>query len=182
MRAPCVIVVAAMFAMVAAGASTAAPKSSLVGRWQTVRTCQGLVDALRNADLLRLAPSVVGDYFPNQAPTDLAKKNKICADAKPQFHSHFFTVDGKFGSLDQHGQQVDDGTYKLLSTKTVKINGGTFRFAIQGKTTLMLTPLLTSAEKQAALAKPLDFSTAGWMVAVSYLGHPWKRVACGTWC
>ena len=123
----------------------------------------------------------MGDYFPNQQPTDLAKKRNICDGAKPQLHSHFFTVDGKFGSLDQHGKQVDDGTYKLLSTNTVKINDGTFRFRIQGKT-LMLTPLLTSAEKQAALAKPLNFSTAGWMVAVSYLGRPWKRVACGTWC
>jgi hypothetical protein len=124
---------------------------------------------------------VVGDYFPNVQPTTLAKKKNVCAGAKPQIHSHFFTADGKFGSLDQHGTQVDDGTYRLLSTDTVKINDGTFRFRIQGKT-LMLTPLLTTGEKQAALAKPLDFSTAGWMVAVSYLDHPGKRVACGSWC
>jgi hypothetical protein len=181
MRARYVIVVVGLFVLAAAGVSTAAPESPLVGRWQTVRTCQGLVDALRKTRLVPLAPAVVGDYFPNQQPTTLAKKKNVCAGAKPQIHSHFFTVDAKFGSLDQHGKQVDDGTYRLLSTNTVKINDGTFRFRIQGKT-LMLTPLFTTGEKQAALAKPLDFSTAGWMVAVSYLDHPWKRVACGSWC
>jgi hypothetical protein len=30
-----------------------------------------------------------------------------------------------------------------------------------------------------ALAHPLQFSTAGWMVAVAYPGHTWKRVPCG---
>jgi hypothetical protein len=64
---------------------------------------------------------------------------------------------------------------------TVKIGngdtGGSFRFRIQGKT-LMLTPAL----KQAALAKPLDFSEAGWMVAVALNGKPWNRVACKQWC
>ena len=181
MRSRYVMVAAAVIAAAAAQASTAAKSSPLVGRWQTVRTCQGLVDALRKTSLTPLAPAVIGDYFPTQTPADIAKKPNICTDAKPQRHSHFFTADGKFGSLDQSGKQVDDGSYQLLSASTVKINDGTFRFRIQGKT-LMLTPLLTAAEKRAALAKPLDFSTAGWMVAVSYFGHPWRRVACGSWC
>jgi len=128
---------------------------------------------------------MVGDYFPNQQPSDLAKKKTLCSGAKPQVHSHFFTRDGKFGSLDQHGQQVDDGTYRLLTPTTFKITNadvrGTYRFRIQGGT-LMLTPIITAEQKQAALAKPLDFSPAGWMVAVSYLGHPWHRVACGSPC
>jgi hypothetical protein len=46
----------------------------------------------------------------------------------------------------------------------------------------MLTPLLTSALKREALADPLDFHAAGWMVAVAYSGHAWKRVACAKWC
>src|SRR2546425_442929 len=172
MRSRCVMVIAAVVAAAAAQASTAAKPSPLVGRWQTVRTCQGLVDDLRKARLTPIAPAVVGDYFPTQTPAALARKKSICAGAKPQRHSHFYTGDGKFGSLDQHGKQVDDGSYQLLNANTVKINDGTFRFRIQGKT-LMLTPLLAAAAKQAALAKPLDFSTAGWMVAVSYFGHPW---------
>ena len=68
------------------------PMAPIVGRWATTKTCSGVVQALKRVHLLRLAPSVVGD----------------CRGAKPQRHSHFFTRDGFFGSLDQTGQQVDD--------------------------------------------------------------------------
>lgn len=174
------VAVALMAATVAQAARTVKP-SPLVGRWQTVRTCQGLVDSLREAGLVALAPAVVGDYFPNQAPAELAKKTHLCSGAEPQLHSHFFTANEKFGSLDQHGQQVDNGSYRLVNAHTVRINDGTFRFRIQGKT-LKLTPLLTTAEKQQALTNPLNVTTAGWMVAVSYLGHSWRRAPCGSWC
>ena len=164
----------------AAQASHSKPPA-LVGRWQTSRTCEGLVVALAKFGLAALAPGVVGDYFPNQSPAELAKKTNVCAGSKPMLHSHFFAANGKWGSLDQHGNQVDNGTYHVLTANTLKINDGTFRFRIQGKT-LMLTPLITAAEKQAALAKPLNFSTAGWMVAVSYWGHAWRQVPCGSRC
>lgn len=160
--------------------SSQARTSPLVGRWQTVRTCRGLVVALQKYGLSPLAPSVVGDYFPNTTPARLMKKTNVCSGAKAQRHSHFFTADGRFGSLDQHGRQVDDGTYRLITPTTVKINNGLFRFRIQNGT-LALTPLLTKAQKKRALADPLKFSTAGWMVAVSYVGS-WRRVPCGRWC
>lgn len=160
--------------------SVSAKSSPIVGRWQMVRTCQKMVGALQAVGLRPLAPVVVGDYFPNQTPQQLAKKKNLCQGAKPQIHSHFFTADGKFGSVDQHGKQVDDGTY-AVSGSTLKIGAGSFRFRIQGKT-LMLKPLLTSALKQEALADPLGFHPAGYMVAVAVQGHPWNRVACSTWC
>jgi hypothetical protein len=176
--------VAMMVGVVAAHSAVARSSSPIVGRWQTVRTCQGLVVDLQKVGLRALAPGVVGDYFPNQTPQVLAKKKDLCQGAKPQIHAHFFTSDGKFGSIDQHGQQVDDGIYKV-SGSTLTINNrdvkGSFRFRIQGMT-LMLAPLLTSALKQEALADPLNFHPAGWMVAVAYNGHPWQRVACGKWC
>ena len=59
-----------------------------------VRTCQNMVGALQAAGLRPLAPGVVGDYFPNQTPQQLAKKKNLCQGAKPQIHSHFFTADG----------------------------------------------------------------------------------------
>jgi hypothetical protein len=179
--AVCGVGLALVLAVTGTQASAAPTTTNLVGRWQTVRICQDLVNDLRKVGLVALAPAVVGDYFPNQTPAELARKSNLCSGAKPQRHSHFFTADGKFGSLDQHNQQVDDGSYELLGAHKVKINDGSFRFRVQGKT-LMLTPLLTAAEKQQALAHPHTFSTAGWMVAVSYLGHSWRRVPCGTWC
>jgi hypothetical protein len=174
-------VVAVVLLIVQSGAAKPSP---LVGRWQTVRTCQDMVGALKAAGLGPLAPGMVGDYFPNQNPQQLAKKKNLCQRAKPQAHSHFFTTTGAFGSVDQHGEQVDDGTYQVNGS-TLKIGNadvsGSFRFRIQGKT-LMLRPLLTPALKQEALADPLNFHPAGWMVAVALNGKPWNRVACKTWC
>jgi hypothetical protein len=100
---------------------------------------------------------MVGDYFPNQTPQQLAKKKNLCQGAKPQTHSHFFTANGAFGSVDQHGEQVDDGTYQVNGS-TLKIGNsdvsGSFRFRIQGKT-LMLRPLLTTALSRSRAPKAL---------------------------
>ena len=188
MRPKNFILIAALAMMVSAVTGQSAvlrtTSSPIAGRWQTVRTCQGVVVDLQKMGLRAVAPVVVGDYFPGQTPQALAKKKTICQGARPQIHAHFFTSDGKFGSIDQHGQQVDDGLYKV-SGSTITIGNsdvkGSFRFRIQGRT-LMLTPLLTSALKQGALADPLNFHPAGWMVAVAYPGHAWQRVACGKWC
>lgn len=184
MRSVRVLGVVVLVLLVAVQSGVAAKSSPVVGRWQTVRTCQGLVAALQAAGLRPLAPGLVGDYFPNQTPQQLAKKKNLCQGAKPQVHAHFFTSDGKFGSLDQKGKQVDDGRYQVSgSTLTIGNSdvSGSFRYRIQGKT-LMLKPLLSPALKQAALADPLNFHAAGWMVAVAINGQPWNRIACKTWC
>jgi len=80
--------------------STAAPAPELVGRWQQVHDCPTLVAALDDAGLGKIAPAMIGDYFPQSPPQQLAKKSDPCAGAKPQKHAHFFTEQGMFGSLD----------------------------------------------------------------------------------
>ena len=87
-----------------ASASTIA-RTSIVGRWQTTRTCQGLVAALGYAT----------------AAAWLAAKTHLCAGAQPQLHSHFFTRDGSFGSLDQNGSQVDNGVYRVINNHVLSI-------------------------------------------------------------
>jgi hypothetical protein len=47
---------------------------------------------------------------------------------------------------------------------------------------LILHPVITDAALHRALAHPLEWSPAGWQVAVSYEGLPWKRVTCEGWC
>jgi hypothetical protein len=174
--------------LASAPSAPALAKAPFFGRWQTIRTCSGLVQALRNANLRPLAPGVVGDYFPNQTPQQLARKRHLCRGAKPQRHSHFFTRDGLFGSLDQFGQQVDDGTYHIIGARTVHIGnpdvGARFHYQVRpaddGKV-LALQPVITRRMRDDALAHPLDFSAAGWAVAVAYTPHKWKRVPC-PWC
>ena len=165
-----------------AGDSPAA-KASIVGRWQQTHKCTWLVHALKTAHLRPIAPAMVGDYFPDKTPQQLARKRHVCRGATPQRHSHFFTSDGGFGSVDQHGQQVDDGPYRVINGRTVKIGNVRFHYRITaGDEVLALQPVITNRMRREALADPLEFSDAGWSVAVAYPGHTWKRVSCGPWC
>lgn len=161
--------------------SSARPVSQLVGRWEQVHTCATLVASLQDAGLGKIAPAVAGDYFPNSSPKELAAKNDVCSGAKPQRHAHFFTEDGAFGSLDQNDQQVDDGSYTIVDDHVVQIGDGLFEYTINDDT-LALRPTIHSSALAQALDHPLAFSVAGWQVAVSYGGQPWKRVDCDGWC
>jgi hypothetical protein len=163
------------------GATANPAASSIVGRWQQSHTCDQLVSALNTLGLGSLAPGVVGDYFPDQTGEELAAKPDICSGALPQLHSHFFTGSGLFGSLDQFKNQVDDGTYVIVDSNTFMIGDATFDYSIHGGK-LALTPRITDQQRQEALSNPWNFSTAGWMVAVTYPGTTWNTVACQGWC
>jgi hypothetical protein len=176
---------AALLAILAlpAGATTDAARSSpLVGRWERVTTCKELVSALTTAGLRKTAPAMLaGNGFVPGTPKQLAAKTNICKGAVPRRHSHFFTAAGQFGSVDYNGQQVDDGSYRLLDARTVRISDGKFHFRIAGRE-LRLQPVISAAARRKALAQPLQFSTAGWQVAMAFPGHAWKRVPCAQWC
>jgi hypothetical protein len=162
--------------------SNTTPEVPLVGRWEQTHTCQALVQALTKAHLLATAPVVVGDYFPNSNPRSLAAKNDLCSGATPQIHSHFFTADGMFGSLDQDDNQVDDGSYEIINAHALRIGDATFDFTITNGNTLILKPVIIAADRHQALSNPFKFSTAAWQVAVTYGGLPWKRTECEGWC
>jgi hypothetical protein len=166
----------------AAGTTSGARAPALVGRWERVTTCQELVAALRKAGLGATAPAMLaGNGFVPGTPQQLARRANICKGAVPRRHSHFFTGAKQFGSLDWKTMQVDDGPYRIVNASTVRIGEGTFRYRIaSGK--LTLTPVISAAAKRQALVQPLKFSVAGWMVAVAFPGHTWKRVPCAGWC
>jgi hypothetical protein len=173
---------AGVITLPAAATTSAGRSSALVGRWERVTTCQELVSALAKAGLRKTAPAMLaGNGFVTGTPKQLARKANICKGAVPRRHSHFFTAMGQFGSVDYNGKQVDDGMYRLPDPRTVRINDGTFHFRISGAE-LRLEPVISAAARRKALAKPLQFSTAGWQVAVAFPGHAWKRVPCAGWC
>lgn len=190
------LIVAATLVSVACQASTAAPtaapaqptgsgpsdeaSSPIVGRWMQVHTCDQLVAGLEANGLGAVAPAVVGDFFPDASPEELAAKDDLCAGATPQRHYHFFDQVGLFGSIDQHGQQVDDGNYSLDHDR-LEIGEGAWRVTIAGNE-LSLEPDISRAQRKQALAHPLDWSLAGWIVAVAYPGSTWRRVPCDGWC
>jgi hypothetical protein len=164
----------------AAPATTAATEE-LVGRWEHMNECPQLTKALAEEGLETIAPSVAGDYFPNSTPKQLTNKDDVCDGAEGFVHSHFFTDSGTFGSLTEDLEQVDDGTYEILGGGRFRIGDVVFRYEIEGDE-LSLSPVITPAMKKEALAHPLEFSDAGWSVAVSYPGQVWKRVDCSGWC
>ena len=172
----------AILALPAGAATDATRATAIVGRWERVTTCQELVSALTKAGLRKTAPAMLaGNGLVPGTPKQLAAKPDICKGAVPRRHSHFFTGAGQFGSVDYNGQQVDDGTYRLLNARTIRIGEGTFHFRITGRE-LRLQPVISAAARRKALAQPLQFSTAGWQVAVACPGHAWKRVPCAQWC
>lgn len=170
----------------AAGQPTSPAKvPPLVGRWQKVTTCQQFVQSLRQVGLEKLAPVMIaGNGLVPGTPAQLAAKTNICEGAVSRVHSHFFTRSGGFGSLDWDRNQVDDGPYTIIKAGSFRIGPrAVFRYRIVDGKRLSLTPVLTTAAKQKALADPLAFSEAGWMVAVSLpAGGAWKRVPCAGWC
>jgi hypothetical protein len=189
LRSHLIIVMATLLALTALGVGVASAhkaSSSIVGRWGQTHRCSWLVQALKEDHLRPIAPSVVGDYFPNKTPRQLARKKHICRGADPQRHSHFFTSDGDFGSVNQHGQQVDDGRYRVIDAHTLKIglpDGPKFHYQITDYgAALALDPVITRHMRHQALAHPLRFSKAGYAEAVAYHGHTWASVPCGKWC
>lgn len=166
----------------ASSVSSASSASPVVGRWQQRHSCGQLVVALKANGLEKVAPAIVGDFFPNNTPQQLAKKGShICDGAAPQLHGHFFTNTGSFGSLDQNGKQVDNGKYEVVDNHVMQVNDGRFEYRVANGA-LVLKPLISATDRKAALAAPYDFSTAGWQVAVTYEGLPWQSVPCQGWC
>lgn len=161
-------------------------EAAIVGRWERVHACTELVSALEEAGLGDVAaPIVAGDYYSDGSAAELAAKDDLCEGAKPPFvHSHFFDASGRFGSLDENENQVDEGPYEVVDDRTIRIGGNqgvTFNYEIEGDT-LTLSPVLTEAMVEEALANPTEITDATRAVAVAYPGQEWKRVPCKTWC
>jgi hypothetical protein len=94
-----------------------------------------------------------------------------CKGAVPRKHSHFFTADGKFGSRDWNGEQVDDGTYEVIDDRTFVVSKEfpevTFHYVIEGDA-ITLDPVIPDS--------CLTFRCL-WSVAVAYPGRTWRRVS-----
>jgi hypothetical protein len=163
-----------------AGAVVPGHHVPMVGIWGQTHRCRLLVDALNRQGLGPVAPGMVGDFFPDQTFDELAAKPDLCSGATPQRHYHFFTSNGLFGSFDQRWNLVDYGPWTIVDSDTFRIRRATFDFTIRGDI-LTLIPRITDAQRDAALADPTAFSTAGWMVAVSYPGTRWEGLPCD-WC
>ena len=162
----------------AAPSSATPPSTSLVGVWERVTHCQDYVRAMTAAGFPEAASETAAEFV-HVTPPGVADEEHPCRGALPRGHSHFFTSDGQFGSLDEFGNQVDEGTYAIVGPNTLVIPYGfeegppilvTFHYRIHGNT-IAFDPVI-----------PSDCSTsrcreaAAWSIAVALPGKNWRRV------
>jgi hypothetical protein len=110
----------------------------LVGEWQRVNRCRPFVRAFKKAGLEQLAPEwLVGGGYRSGSIKQVAKDPHPCRGAKAFKHSHAFYPDGKFASFTARGQQVDNGTYKIIDNRTFRLLGAPgfkVRYSVTGDT------------------------------------------------
>jgi hypothetical protein len=156
-------------AATAAPSTSTAPVSSIVGTWTRVNSCQRFVQALKQAGLLDLAPEwLIGAG--NFKSKDQIDRTHWCRGATEVEHSHFFTEAHGFGSYDETGAQVDDGTYKLVDDHTITFGGeATVHFRASGDTLRfdVVVPARCKGECREHTA---------WAISAFYPG-PFKRVS-----
>jgi hypothetical protein len=156
------------------------PVEPLVGEWARTLQCPELVSAMVDAGFRDYLPDLVwGSFFWPQIQTfeEFRFDPKApCKGARPRLHSHFFTADGVFGSRDQNGEQVDDGTYEIVGDNEVVINDVTFHYEIVGDT-ITFDPVLPDCSPASS---PISLSDpcfpAFWSIAVASPGGAWERV------
>lgn len=155
--------------VVTSPSASATATEPLVGEWIGVHDCDRIVAALRTAgfDESVVIEAVVGNALVPGATSvdDLTDPANPCSDAVPREHGHFFTASGLFGSTDHNGQQVDDGTYRVVDGDTLSINGTEFGYAIDGDS-LTLEPLVADG--------CITFE-CGWSIMVAMAGEPLER-------
>lgn len=146
--------------------------ADLVGEWERETRCEEIVSALKDAGLEQWIPEVAAGFVPGvTGPGAVDDPANPCGDAVPLRHSHFFTAEGQFGSRDQDGAQVDDGTYRIVDEGTFVVSKEfpdvTFHYEIEGDS-ITFEPVIPECSP--------DCFEAAWSVSVAFPGHPWQRV------
>jgi hypothetical protein len=154
-----------------AAAASASSQTALVGTWR-VTTCTELVTGLRNAGLKKFVLEFVAGngFIPGiTRPDQIKDPTHPCKGAVPRRHSHFFTRDRRFGSLDWRGRPVDDGTFRLVNSRTVVIFKEfpevTFHFRIRANR-ITFAPVISQG---------CSTFRCAWANSMAYPGKTWQR-------
>jgi dipeptidyl aminopeptidase/acylaminoacyl peptidase len=110
---------------------TTSEVSAIVGSWHRSQTCSEMLAAFEAAGLAESHVGwLQGNFFGGEpGPTE----GDVCAGAQgPLEHSHFFTDEGAFGSLDESGEQVDDGDYVVVDEDTLAFPSHATEFGFDG--------------------------------------------------
>lgn len=157
-----------------ATATAAPPQPALVGSWLGAHNCQRIADVLGAAGMeSQVLPNIVENgLLPGVTdPDEVPDPADPCDGSIEVAHSHFFTAGGLFGSRDQHGQQVDDGSWSLVDENTFAINGtNLFDFVIEGDELRMKPASVGSCPADSTAWCP-----EAWKLMVAMPGLAWTR-------
>ena len=145
---------------------------ALVGEWQGMHVCAVVVAALETFGFDTFVNSIVVDDGLIPGVTDPAKlvdPTRPCLGSVPFIHYHFFRADGQFGSLDEHRNQVDDGTWAIVDAKTFRIGDVPFGYQVTGDK-LTLTPMNVTHDCVVG-----TWCQEIWKLMVSVPGTTWTR-------
>jgi hypothetical protein len=151
--------------------SPTAPQA-IVGTWEGMHNCQRIADDLHAAGLdSQIIPNVIdAGVLPGvKSAGEIADPDDLCAGAIEIEHAHFFRASGEFGSLDQDGNQVDDGPWAIVDATTMTISGVPFHFAVSGDE-LRLEPIDVGD-----CPDPTEWCEEAWKVMVAMPGLVWAR-------
>ncbi len=98
--------------------------SPLVGTWRRERKCEEQVRLMKEAGLAELIPKWVSpsEFSHAASAQGTPPPGDPCKGARDGRlpHDHVFYKDGRFASVDDEGQFVDDGTYKFVDDRTIE--------------------------------------------------------------
>ena len=157
-----------------------APENPLVGTWRRVRKCEEQVRLMKEAGLAELIPNWVSpSEFSHAASAQRsASSGDPCRGVRAGRlpHDHVFYEDGRFASVDDEGEFVDDGTYKFVDERTIEFgdppgNLVHFRFSDDQDTVTfnLEIPDMDNCSQHCR-------DETAYRIAVFYPGLPWKRV------
>ena len=144
-----------------------------VGDWEGVHSCERIVAMLTDAGLeAQILQNIVGNaLIPGvDDPSEVPDPADPCVGSVEQPHSHFFTARGTFGSRDQNGDQVDDGTWTVVDDDTLAIGDAEFDYSVSGEQ-LFLTPVSVGA----CPPDPEAWCPEAWKLMVAMPGMAWVR-------
>ena len=157
----------------------------LVGEWRRNRTCEEYVSRLKQAGLADQIGShqdLLAEFGAGDADQGSQDSADPCEGVSGRVaHDHLFYEDGLFRSVDNKGNFVDDGHYRLSNDHTIVFPShdesippvtAHFRFSDD----------LNTVTFDLVLPKNLDGCSEAcrgdyaWAVSVFYSGLPWHRV------
>ena len=156
----------------------------LVGDWRRKRTCEEYVRRMKQAglaDQIMSHQEMLAEFGAGDAQAGQDSTGRCQGVNGWLAHDHIFYKDGRFASVDQNGEFVDDGHFRLPTDHTIVFPShkesippvrAHFRFSDHLNTVTFDLVLPNNLDQCSEECREVY----GWAVSVFFSGLPWHRV------